>query len=433
LSPANAQAVEHRTGWLDVTWREPEGPGARCIPSYSLVEDSGEQVVLEPGPVGAGEWPTSVGKRVTVSGLPNAPVGTQATTDGFRVQSLVADEFARLDSAGVAQGAKRYVTILCRFEDSRNKTPKPKRYYERMIADRRYGVVSHFLRASYGTLSLEGSEVVGWINLPQPRTAYGTGLQFDSDRVLLDAIQAASAQVSVGDFDGINLIFNVPAFGPSIGGWGGRRTLNLTGSPRSYGVTWLAYSDQALLVHEMGHTLGLPHSSGPYAQTYDSRWDVMSSPYQGKRTKYGYIGQDTIAYHKYLLGWLQGGAVRVVTPGTQARITLRSLCYSDPACYLVTIPLDSTGRRLYTVEVRRKKALDRYVPGSAMVMHYVDTSRPDRVATVVDVDNDGNPNDAAAQWRTGEEFRDAANAIRVTVVAKDGPTVTIDVSNHVGG
>src|SRR4051794_32615132 len=58
--------------------------------------------------------------------------------------------------------------------------------------------------------------------------------------------------------------------------------------------------------HEIGHGLGLPHSSGPCDQTYDSQWDVMG----GGGTcapvdpSYGCAAAQTNAYYKARLGWI---------------------------------------------------------------------------------------------------------------------------------
>jgi len=47
------------------------------------------------------------------------------------------------------------------------------------------------------------------------------------------------------------------------------------GPTQSYGLTWIAnwgYADISVVEHEMGHSFGLPHSSGMYGETYDNYW-----------------------------------------------------------------------------------------------------------------------------------------------------------------
>ena len=63
----------------------------------------------------------------------------------------------------------------------------------------------------------------------------------------------------------------------SGGSVGGSSTLTPDGQTKTYGDA-LLYSGAAIAdyAHEGGHALGLPHSSGPYSRTYDSKWDVMS-------------------------------------------------------------------------------------------------------------------------------------------------------------
>ena len=84
--------------------------------------------------------------------------------------------------------------------------------------------------------------------------------------------------------------------------WGGSTYLNLDGQSRMYRITWLppwSYKNQGPIAHEMGHGFGLPHSSGPYGATYDSRWDVMSDvwgncPPVSPTPTYGCVGTHTI-------------------------------------------------------------------------------------------------------------------------------------------
>ena len=53
-----------------------------------------------------------------------------------------------------------------------------------------------------------------------------------------------------------------------------------------------------------------------------------------------------------------------------------------------------------------------------LVIHKVNTTRRDRLAQVVDIDNNGNPNDAGAMWTVGEAFTDLANGLQVSVDAE---------------
>ena len=75
----------------------------------------------------------------------------------------------------------------------------------------------------------------------------------------------------------------------------GTWTLTLDGQTKAYGMTWMAsWADVAVYAHEEGHSLGLPHSSGPSSNVYDSCWDVMSDLYTNFDVTQGsYIGQHT--------------------------------------------------------------------------------------------------------------------------------------------
>ena len=64
----------------------------------------------------------------------------------------------------------------------------------------------------------------------------------------------------------------------------------------------------------------------------------------------------------------------------------------------------------------------------AIVIHKVDTTREDRLAQVVDVDNNGDPNDDGAMWTVGEVFTDRDNMLQVSIDAAyaGGYRVTIN-------
>ena len=188
----------------------------------------------------------------------------------------------------------------------------------------------------------------------------------------------------------------------------------------------------------MGHAFGLLHSSGPYGQddpresptTYDSQWDVMSGgqsfdPYPG----YGHLGVHTIAYHKDFLGWIPANRKYVASPDTTRTITLERLALPGAEGYLMAqIPIGDSDTDFYTVEARLFTGYDDEIPDEAVVIHKVDTTLEDRLAQVVDPDNNGDPNDEGAMWTVGEIFTDQENSLQVSIDAaySSGYRVTIN-------
>jgi uncharacterized repeat protein (TIGR01451 family) len=83
---------------------------------------------------------------------------------------------------------------------------------------------------------------------------------------------------------------------------------------------------------------------------------------------------------------------------------------------MAQIPIAGSSTRFYTVEARRLAGYDSHnpIPGEAVVIHEVDTTR-ERPAYVVDVDNNGDTGDAGAMWLPGEVFSSTTNGITVCV------------------
>ena len=434
-SPAHAQS-QTLTGWFTFMVADYQTEsGLTSETTYFLTEDSGERhellidiELMRPlgGPVALNR------KRVTVIGEweevgPDTPAQfwvhsiRLASPEGKRTTPEGAYQALQAPSQEAVTGSQAWVTILCRFADAKDVTPHPVSHYEKLMGAS-YPALGHYWNeVSYGNIpDLRGSRVVCWYNLPQAQSYYRGAESYESGKILEDCTAAADADVFFPNFDGINLVFNrnfdssVPFYGAARGGGS---FLTLDGQTRSWGVTWLpewAHEGQDTWAHEMGHAFGLMHSSGPYTDTYDSKWDVMSGgrsldPYPG----YGPLGVHTIAYHKDFLGWIPASRKYVARPNTTRTITLERLAQPGSGGYLMAqIPIGRSRTNFYTVETRLFAGYDEEIPDEAVIIHKVDTTREDRLAQVVDIDNNGATNDEGAMWTPGEIFTDLANGYR---------------------
>ena len=447
LLPSAAPAATNElvlTGTITV--RSIHRPGAGTELDFTLNDDKGvrtplliDRAVL----VAHGGARALDGQRATIVGEPAVSPPNAVRVREIRLESAPDPALRSLgetDETGMTALAtplvvtRRYATLLCRFADMAGVTPHPVSWFETLMSNSQYPSLAHyFSTASYGALSLTGSVVKGWYTLPLPRSAYVSGGWFDLDALADDCTKAADADVDFRQFSGINLMFNgdLPV---SVGGtW----FITREGVQGLYGVTWIpswGYANQGLIAHEMGHSLGLPHSSGPYGSPYDSLWDVMSEPRamcRERHATYGCIGQGTIAHHKDSLGWIPAARRRVVTAGTVTTIDLDFLAEpgTETNPLIAKIPINGSLTNFYTVEARDLAGYDREIPGKAVLIHEVDLTLDDREAQLVDADHNGNPNDAGARWLPGETFSDAAHGISVHVVAETATGFQVTIAS----
>jgi len=421
---------ETRTGWLHVVWQTRGVQNQLVAERLYLVDEAGRgtevtATAAELAPYGG---PLGVnGRRMTVTGDLLPATGGRAAPV-LRLRSLSAVRGAPRFSATYAErsGPQAYVLILCRFADRPDADPHPKSTYAQWMGST-YPGLDHFWRENSEDRVSMSAPVVGPFVLPLPAEKYLQNGRADVGLLLQDCTRAADATVDFTQYAGIHMQFNAGLGGFS---WGGGWTTTLDGQTRFWAMTWMAdWAAPSTYAHETGHSLGLPHSSGPYGETYDSDWDVMS----GGATKDPVLGTwvppHTIAFHKDLLGWIPAARKYLATPGTSATFELaRDALPGAEGYQMAQVPIAGT-TSFYTVETRRFAGYDASgrLPAEGVLIHRVNLAAliP---ATVVDPDGNKNPNDAGATWVPGETFTDLAGGVQVRVLAQTGTGYRVEVS-----
>lgn len=418
-------------GWLTIVWGD-SSTGTATSERFLLMDESGTvtELLLDKLPIQAQGGILSLNRKfVSVRGVSAALRSRQGGPEALVVSSISlspspASGFSNGEVLPLLSGSKPFVSILCKFSDQANE-PNDLAFFQGMYSSDYPGLDHYWREQSYDTVNIVGSTAAGWFVLPHPEIYYNptdTGQGTNLGLLAEDCIAAADPSVNFTSFSGINMMFNTDF--DNGWAWGGSGYYTLDGVTRYWSITWeppWSYSSITVIAHEMGHGFGLPHSSGNYGITYDNQWDVMSDAWSncGRLTDptYGCLGQHTISYHKDKLGWIPVNQKYIAGPETNIDLTLEQLALPTVGNYkMVQIPISGSSTHFYTVEVRRQTGYDYKLPGQAVIIHEVDTTRREP-AHVVDSDGNTNTGDAGARWTVGETFNDGANQLSVSVLS----------------
>lgn len=427
VSPATRQpaAIEEATGELLFVWGDPQHAGE--LPQYqvTLVEANGRSrafTVDARNAILVAQLQRAAGQRVTLE-----LSGESAATAGFALPSLPQVRAVRAPGgSGVSTSVlvstrlptttlrRPYALVMCKFADA-DIEPFTREQLLRMYLGGR-GSAEDFLReVSRGRITIEGTTATPWVRLPQPRSAYLVGGNADLPRLASDCMGAADSIVDYSRVGGVGMHFNT-ALGCCS--WGGTSSVALDGPARPMPTMWnMEWARAGVIWHELGHVFGLPHSSGPYFFTYDSRWDVMSNGGGGiffdDLLRFG--GAHFIAWHKDRLGLIPDSS-RVEVTGPLWRGLVSPHAEGDgPGAQLVVVPLPNAATgALLTVEARRRTGYDLRIAGEGIVITTVDPARAEP-AQVFDLDGNGEVNDRGAVFRASQRFSDPQRGVSVAV------------------
>ncbi|MGK5632775.1 M6 family metalloprotease domain-containing protein [Streptomyces sp. URMC 123] len=217
----------------------------------------------------------------------------------------------------------RAVMIFLSFPDAR-----PRVTPAELAADH-FPHTSHFFeRASYGRFRLRVDPLTSWVAMPSPSEAYGIKRDWEGDlrtAYLRDAVAAADARVDFSAYDIVYLVADPDA--PGVDSDATKvvnfdRPLRADGAELRRIVTVFEQHppDRNVLAHETGHVFDLPDL---YHRPRDGKgdWDTHVGDWDLMGSQFG-LAPEPFAWHKWKLGWLDGGQVVCANPSTATVGTL---------------------------------------------------------------------------------------------------------------
>jgi immune inhibitor A len=253
----------------------------------------------------------------------------------------------------------------------------------------------YYLENSYGKHDPDGGEY-GWVRAPQLYTYYSYGLEglyglypHNAQKLVEDVLYAADPYVNYADYDhnhdglidGLIVVHAGPGAeetGDSMQIWSHDWVLHslvtLDGVKiQDYTMQPEKHKDGSFITigvfcHEWGHFLGINWEE--YDPDYTSEglgnWSVMATGC------YNYNGRSPAhhsAFCKYYLGWSN----TVVVSSNQINAVIPQ-AETSPVSYRLWTS-GGVGNQYFMVENRQKTGFDSYLPGSGLLIYYVDEAQ----------------------------------------------------------
>jgi hypothetical protein len=224
-------------------------------------------------------------------------------------------------------GRQRWAILLCGVPGQPSPVTRRNRgdFVDLFVNNGPNSLNRYWRDVSLGAINLDGSQVLGWVDLPD---SFST-IMNRTQRIIAAAEHFStradtSQQVDFRNFDGILVVTDATV---DLTGVRLPQPINLNGETRSYRLVICGQNHvHSQIAHEMGHAFGLDHSfdTAPTSHdpaddgrpgAYGDPWDIMSAMV-GIRTHlrppFGAAGPGLNAVNLDLLGWLPPSRVAVL-------------------------------------------------------------------------------------------------------------------------
>jgi len=365
--------------------------GKIAVDRYFLSTAQGRTELLFDAP----PWHGYLGKQVVVEGTAATPRG--AALSAMRVSSISLALGQRAAFATPVTGTRKIILLLVRFLGDSQEPHLPSWYTGTVINPSTGNAVNSFYLAnSWGNFGWSSDATI-WMTLPSPKTTYANcgwaSACLDWQGLFDDAVaKGVENGVNFNLYDNIAIVTNNDL---DCCAWGGSMWYN----GKLYGTVWEPpwSAEQGVFAHELGHSIGLPHSGWVY-HAYDSPWDVMSNGdgYNGVLCGtyfsandggslsqiYCYTPAHIIAPYKDVMGWIDSAHLVTVTAGSPASVQVDTLAAplsgNKKMIKICVAGKDCTSggatAQYYTVEVRThytaSPGFDYYLQNEGVIIHY---------------------------------------------------------------
>ncbi|MBF8188045.1 M6 family metalloprotease domain-containing protein [Nonomuraea sp. K274] len=230
-----------------------------------------------------------------------------------------------------------------------------------------------FRRSSSGRLDLRISAVPKWFRMPLADSEYGIARDMPlrtQTRYIRQAVELADADVDFSDYDLVYVVpsrnaANIPLSPAYVNG--GDDRIAADGTWVDQGVTFgrdMWNWGFKILVHETGHTFGLPDL---YVEPGDTHaavrgWDLMGN-IGGRQPEF-------LAWHKLKLDWLRDGQIDCVTEAGTTRHRIGPVERAGGGKAVVVRTGETTA---YVIESRRPIGHDTEACSSGVLVYAIDS------------------------------------------------------------